>query len=324
MVSTRLLTQTESSLSLRPLNVLRDLPAIADLIERCFSSTMDSDGRQYVRDMRRTGSENSFVKWANRVAETTSMPLTGYVWEEDSRVIGNVSLVPFRDKKRRIYLIANVAVLPEYRRRGIARALTVRAMRHAREKKADDVWLHVRADNVEAIHLYQTLGFEERARRTSWHAYAHLDAPPFQTDLRVGARSARFWEAQQKALARFYPDEFQWYVNWNFSMLKPGLLNELHSKLLGEDVRQWAALRGGNFLAALSWIPTERGRSLFAAPLPDCDPQALTATLLQARRDLAREVPSLSLEFPADLFDGAIEDAGFRPQRTLIWMRATS
>ncbi|MBV5337345.1 MAG: hypothetical protein J0653_05120, partial [Deltaproteobacteria bacterium] len=72
--------------NLRPLNVLRDLSAVADLIETCFSNTMDSDGRQYVQDMRRAGKDNSFMKWANHAVETTSLPLSGYVWEENGRI----------------------------------------------------------------------------------------------------------------------------------------------------------------------------------------------------------------------------------------------
>ena len=103
---------------LRPLNILRDLPSVADLIELCFSSTMDSDGRRYIQDMRRAGKDNSFLKWANRVADTTSLPLTGYIWEQDGRIVGNVSLVPFRHKGGRLYLVANVAVHPDYRKRG--------------------------------------------------------------------------------------------------------------------------------------------------------------------------------------------------------------
>lgn len=38
---------------IRPLNVLRDLSAVADLIELCFSPTMDHDGQRYLSDMRR-------------------------------------------------------------------------------------------------------------------------------------------------------------------------------------------------------------------------------------------------------------------------------
>ncbi|MBI2330775.1 MAG: hypothetical protein HYU84_01100 [Chloroflexi bacterium] len=46
--------------------------------------------------------------------------------------------------------------------------------------------------------------------------------------------------------------------------------------------------------------------------------------LLQARRDLYHSYPHISLDFPAGLFDEAIQAAGFKSQRTLIWMQATS
>ena len=113
--------------NMRPLNVLRDLSAVADLIELCFSSTMDGEGQRYINDMRRAGHDDSFRRWANRMAETTSMPLTGYVWEENGKIVGNASLIPFRDKGHRIYLIANVATHPDFRRRGIAREREARA-----------------------------------------------------------------------------------------------------------------------------------------------------------------------------------------------------
>src|SRR3989304_3179774 len=130
---------------------MRDLPAVADLIELCFSGTMDIEGKRYVQEMRRAGRDNSFIKWANRTAETTSLPLTGYIWEENGDIIG----------------IANLAVHPSHRRKGIARALTERALQHAHEKKVTNIWLHVRADNPEAVELYTKLGFTERAQPLS-------------------------------------------------------------------------------------------------------------------------------------------------------------
>ena len=38
---------------MRPLNMLRDLSAVADLIELCFSPTIDNEGQRYLSDMRR-------------------------------------------------------------------------------------------------------------------------------------------------------------------------------------------------------------------------------------------------------------------------------
>lgn len=316
--------RTEHHPNLRPLSILRDLPAVADLIEQCFSSTMDSEGRRYVQDMRRAGGDNSFLKWANRVAESTSLPLTGYIWEEGNHIVGNVSLVPFTHKKHRLYLIANVATHPDYRRRGIARALTIRAMQHAREKKVDDIWLHVRADNPEAVHLYETLGFVERARRTAWQAVTDPNAQNLETDIAVTNRHPNFWPTQLNWLSRLYPDAISWHMNWNFSTLKPGLLNWLYLMFIDVNVRQWAALRKDDLLATLAWIPTGRGESLFAAAGERSDPEALTALLIQARRDLYHFHPRISLDFPAGMFDDAIQAAGFKSLRTLIWMQATS
>ena len=100
----------------RPLNVIRDLSVVADLIELCFAPTMDNEGQRYLSDMRRASRDDGFLNWASRVTETTSLPLTGYVWEQNGRIIGNASLIPFRDKGKRVYLIANVAVHPDHRR----------------------------------------------------------------------------------------------------------------------------------------------------------------------------------------------------------------
>ena len=168
MASIPLAARTEPHPNLRPLNILRDLPAVADLIELCFSDTMDREGQRYVQDMRRAGQDDNFLNWATRMAESTSLPLTGYVWEEAGKLVGNASLVPFRHKGQRIYLIANVAVHPGFRRRGIARALTERTLKHASDRKITSIWLHVRDDNPGAIKMYSDLGFRERARRSAW------------------------------------------------------------------------------------------------------------------------------------------------------------
>jgi len=297
---------------------------VADLIEICFSNTMDNEGKRYLQDMRRAGSDNSFLHWANRAAETTSLPLSGYVWEENGKIIGNASLVPFRHKKQRIYLIANVAVHPDFRRRGIAHALTERAMQHAREKKVNNIWLHVRDDNPGAVELYTKLGFVERARRTSWQANTDPHTPTLQTDIAITNRNPHDWPTQLNWLTRLYPDLLAWHRNWNFNSLRPGFWNWLYLLFVDINIRQWEAVRKGQIEATLAWIPYGRGESLFAATGKRSDPQALTALLLQARRDLSHFYPNIALEFPAGEFDDAIHAAGFKSVRTLIWMQATS
>ncbi|MGO9875928.1 MAG: GNAT family N-acetyltransferase [Acidimicrobiia bacterium] len=55
--------------------------------------------------------------------------------------------------------LQDVSVRPEYRRRGIASALTVAAEREARDRGSDRLRLGVSADNEAAQALYRGLGF---------------------------------------------------------------------------------------------------------------------------------------------------------------------
>ncbi|HVN16078.1 MAG TPA: GNAT family N-acetyltransferase [Anaerolineales bacterium] len=332
MASIPISVHLETHKNLRALNILRDLPSVADLIELCFSSTMDSEGQRYIQDMRRAGQDSNFLRWATKVAESTSLPLTGYVWEENGKIVGNASLVPFRHNGKHIYLIANVAVHPDFRRRGIARALTERALQHAKQRKVSSTWLHVRDDNQGAIKLYTDLGFRERARRTTWQvAKDQATQQRLNSDTTIGIREPRYWPQQQDWLRRNYPDELAWYQAWNFSPLQPGLWNWLYLAFVDLNVQQWIATRvndwptaGQHLEAAAAWIPSMRdSNSLWLAADPKSSPEAVTALLIHARRALSYHT-NLTLDYPADELIGAIIDAGFRPVRTLIWMETRS
>jgi ribosomal protein S18 acetylase RimI-like enzyme len=307
---------------IRPLNVLRDLSAVADLIELCFSSTMDNDGQRYLSDMRRASRDDSFLHWASHMAETASMPLTGYVWEQDGRIVGNTSLIPFRDHGKRVYLIANVATHPDYRRQGIGRALTERAMKQAYTKNAAAVWLHVREDNPGAIKLYEGLGYQEIARRTAWYASSDRSTSLPPSEIEIVPRHPRFWPLQLGWLRRLYPDSLSWYHSWNLNAFRPGFWNWLYLLFVDSEVRQWAAIRGDELLATLTWMP-QGGRTepLYAAAGEHSDGEALTRLLLHCRRAMS-SYSNLSLDFPAGEMTDAIRAAGFIPRRTLLWMRA--
>lgn len=335
MASITLPAKVEEHPQVRSLNVLRDLPHVADLIELCFSNTMDGDGQRYVDDMRRAGG-GGIAHWANHMAETTSLPLMGYVWEENGKIIGNASLIPFRDKGRRIHLIANVATHPDHRRRGIARLLTQRAMDHARKKGAVALWLHVREDNPGAIQLYTDLGFQEIARRTVWQANpdAYLFKP--YSDVQIVPRHPRYWPLQLDWLRSLYPEALSWYTPLNLNSLRPGLTSWLYWLFMDFDLRQWAAVRGEDLLATLTWMPRSgRSEAIYAATDPAqsraneqksedearSSSEALTQLLIHARRTLSNHA-TLSLEYPAGEMTEAIAAAGFKPRRTLIWMKA--
>lgn len=308
---------------LRPLNILTDLPVVADLVETCFAGTLDAEGQRYIQQMRRAGNDGYFLRWAANAMDTVSMPLSGYVWEENREVVGNVSLVPFKREGRKIYLIANVAVRPDYRRKGIGRALTVSAMQHARQRHAQATWLHVREDNPGAAALYASLGFRERVRRTLWQAAPGRSLGPLGAGITITSRQARDWPQQEAWMRQLYPDELAWYQPIPWLSLRPGLGPSLYRFFLEYETRQWAArVDGGQLLGVLAWQPSVgHADRLWAAALLEGGEGALTALLLHARHTLSWQ-KNLTLELPAGQAQEAILAAGFEPLRTLIWMQA--
>ncbi len=68
--------------------------------------------------------------------------------------------------------VTNVAVLPAYRRQGIARALVKRTMKNEMEF----LTLEVRESNAPAIQLYTSLGFETVGKRPRFYREPEEDA----------------------------------------------------------------------------------------------------------------------------------------------------
>jgi ribosomal protein S18 acetylase RimI-like enzyme len=303
---------------LRQLNIMRDLPKVADLVELCFHHNMDSEGKSYVQQMRRASKNSSFLSWAS-----TSMPLQGYVWEEEKKIVGNISIIPFREKGKTVFLLANVAVHPDFRRKGIARTLTQKGMRHARNHAAESIWVHVEENNPGAVRLYENLGFQTRSRRTTWNATSTLQLDQAPIHAKIIAPPARFWEAQYQALKKNYPDEIAWYRIPDWENFKPGLKYWLYKLFVESDIRQWSIQKDGKLEAALIWKGTLTRRSpLWLATAPQTDSASLAELLLHARFHLAAKKRDLYIDFPADQLTDAFQKAGFTPRRTLLWMCA--
>jgi ribosomal protein S18 acetylase RimI-like enzyme len=306
---------------LRPLNILRDLPAVADLIEKCFAETMDAEGRSYLQQMRRAGQDSLFLRWASNAVETASMPLSGFVWEQNGDVVGNVSLIPYHHNHKKIYLIANVATHPDWRRRGIGRQLTLAAMQRAAQRHSYATWLHVRDDNPGAIALYDSLGFQELARRTMWQANPDRNASPDGLGISIAKRSGRDWTLQEAWLRRIYPGLMEWYQSMPWRSLRAGLGPAFYRFMMDYDVRHWVVRNNGNPQAILSWqAMSNRNDRLWVAVPPEGSERALTALLLQVRREMPWR-QTLTLDFPAGQYNGSMEAAGFHIHRTLLWMK---
>ncbi len=81
---------------IRKMNLSQDLDPVADLIEMCFPIHLDKDGQQYIHEMRQAAREMRMASWLSALADVGNIKASGFVWEEDERIIGNLSLIPFK------------------------------------------------------------------------------------------------------------------------------------------------------------------------------------------------------------------------------------
>jgi len=94
-------------------------------------------------------------------------PETFIVAEENGEVVGYImcrietglSSSIFRGLIKKGHIVS-VAVMQEYRRKGIGEALVAKAMENMRLYKAKHCFLEVRVANTAAVDLYKKLGFE--------------------------------------------------------------------------------------------------------------------------------------------------------------------
>jgi ribosomal protein S18 acetylase RimI-like enzyme len=308
---------------LRPVDVRKDLPGIADLIELCFANTMDADGREYIRQIRQMALEMRGLGLPLPGTRRMNIPIQGYIWLEKERIIGNLTLIPYFKGGKVVYMIANVAVHPDYRRQGIARQLTKQGMNHAREHGAVATWLQVREENVAAADLYHSLGFIDRARRTTWiYDPSGQLAPSPVAHVSIRRRTTSDWYYQRRWLTEIYPPEISWNLPFRVDRLRPGFWREFWRWMNGEQLETWSAWVEGHFLGAAAWEPGNIiSDVIWLATNPLDEDLAAQALLSHARRVLPLRRP-VSLNFPTGFAEKGIQAAGFHVHNTLIWMEA--
>ena len=125
--------------------------AVADLEKICFSDPW---------------SENSVA------SELKNKLALWLVAEEEGRVAGYIGSQTCGDESD----VMNVAVHPDFRRRGMAEALVKTLVADLKAMDSHCLTLEVRASNVPAIALYEKLGFSEIGRRKNYYRNPKEDA----------------------------------------------------------------------------------------------------------------------------------------------------
>ena len=102
---------------------------------------------------------------ANAIKMLTEPNAFGIVCEADGQVAAYGGMICVLDEGQ----ITNIATLPDFRRRGLARKVLDAMLSEARGRGLAFVTLEVRESNLAAISLYEKLGFFETGKRPNFY-----------------------------------------------------------------------------------------------------------------------------------------------------------
>jgi GNAT superfamily N-acetyltransferase len=316
---------------IRPVNLRTDLAPLADLIELVFADSMDNSGRAALREMRMMSHFGAGLNVLSRLNEMSLGINMGYVWIEDERLVGNVSIYPahWHSDLGSAWIIANVGVHPDYQRRGIARQLMRASMDMIQSRGGDHAILQVDYDNDKARNLYRQLGFIEERAWSLWRrpAGSRLPLLPELENVHISHRRRAEWRSEYELAQRVRPailGGLGWLRPLHTSFFRPNLFqwfnNTLNLKSLERLVIRSRDER--EILAAL-WVESGFGSSARLTLLVDPKNAELYGETLMSTAVRRFGAEPLVIEHPYDetLTNTILERYRFHRQRTVVHMR---
>lgn len=313
---------TSKNQGLRPVDLRRDLRQIAALMDICFGDTLDQSGRGAVREMEILSRSGPLLWFLGTMTPSWQL---GFVWFEDGKLVGNVS-TQMAEYDRYTWLVANVAVHPDYRHRGIATALTAAALDLARQNNAHRTLLQVHQHNTTAFNLYRALGFDVVTTRSTWERLSLLE-PPSVALPNIEMRPARReeWQTDFNFVAQNRPAGFSWLRPLRKGDWRPSFWRTLSHFFMGVRDDHWLAwdtLKGevaGAFYINTGVSTTDDIHLVVASPWQGRLERPLLAAALHR---LGRRPWAVRVDHPTPdaAFETALQEFGFRRLQTLIWM----
>ena len=306
----------------RPINLRQDTRQILQLLDLTFSAELDTENRRALQRSLTMVSQ----PWYQPLVPAPGTAMPGFVWEEAGQVVGNVSMMETRQPGR--FIIANVAVHPDWRRRGIAAEMMQAALDYLRNRRAHVVVLQVKQHNAPARNLYLRLGFAEIGAITGWMAASsHIrPLPLYSGGPTIRALRRREWRAAYTLDAASMPADLHWPDPLTADAYKTGFWPSLRGFFNGRQGEYWVTSNSEDRLTGLASIISEwqRPHLLTIRVHPDSRGQLerhLLAKLLRRLDYLPQR--RVRLDHPAEdaLMNQMLQEAHFQPQRTLIVMR---
>ena len=325
--------RSEEYFGLRPMDPMRDLRGVADLIELAFASDLDRSGQSALQELRWLSRLKPVLWWMIYANPNHSDFLSGFVWEEAGKIIGNITVNQTSTSSRR-WLISNVAVAENYRGRGIARRLIQTALELVREHNGLWVSLQVRTDNEPAKHLYEHFGFKEISGKTYLGSRRVPKVKIYPLPRRVFLRRRNFnsYDAREAynlaVTATSLSVQREWPLRQSqFKLNGSEYLNNFFRWFIGGGASEfWVVEDGQRFVATLNIQPGVWGQSHQIEVMVHPEWRGLLEKPLISRALnylYTWRSRSILIKHPADHREAieAYKEFGLSESQTLIWMK---
>lgn len=322
---------------LRPMDPIKDLEGVADLIEEAFADDLDRSGQSALQELRWLSRLKPVLWWMVLFSSDYNDFLSGFVWEEGGQIVGNVTVNRTAPGSRR-WLISNLAVAKNYRGRGIARGLMYASLELVKEYNGSSVSLQVRADNAPARHLYQSLHFKEISGTT----YLRLKHIPKVNSLRelssipkgVLLRPRKFDNAdarqayQLASTATPLTVQKEWPLRQSrFRLTNQEHLNNFFRQLVGSGPSAyWVVEHHQHFIGTVNIQPGSLGKAhqIELVIHPEWRGYLEKPLISRALNYLySWRNKSVTVKHPVDHPEAieAYKEFGFQETQTLLWMK---
>ena len=262
-------------MELRPLRLPSDFTPLGDMIFDTFQypenpewSVQTDEQEQLVHAVR------SFRRmWSLfRVVQVLSPPMRdlfrGYVAIEDGKIVG-VTIVQRRGTTN-VWIVGTVGVLPEYRRRGLARAGLEKSLDMMREHGATKTWLGVINGNTPAQGLYESLGFEVYDGTVDYTLTDPVlpSVPPLPSGYAISRLKRSDWKTRFALEEQIAPEETRVYepiekgrfrMPLTMRLLVP-IINLVQRSKEGDFIVRESA--GGRVVARFGYDASKRGKGV--------------------------------------------------------------
>jgi len=233
-------------MGLRPLKLPEDFQPVADVTPKMFHypensawSLQTDEADEFIEATKMLKRIWPIIWLAQAVSPPIRDVMLGFVWEEDRQIVGTI-MVQRRGTTDK-WGISNVGVLPEFRRRGIARKLMEAGDDLIRERGGKIAILDVIDGNLPAIQLYENLGFEHFSGTIEFESTPQSPPPlPVLPDGYTQSQLKQFdWQPRFEMDKRISPESLTKYETVEVGRYRPPVMMRLLYPIISAAQRMY-------------------------------------------------------------------------------------